>query len=625
MDNRNLMKPAFPVIPIYLMVVGSILLYSIYYFGMYDQLLKDGGDAWGYYIYLPSTLIHQDITTLDSIASIREQISPHTISKDNNNLGFDEVNIAENGNPVIKYTSGVGLMMSPFFLISHFLSLITGKEANGFTNIYWIGHYMGLVFWVLLGIFLLIRLLRRYFDLSTALVTSTAILLATNLFYFSVYNPMAHAPLFSLYCILIYFSDQFYKKPAYLPAILIGASAGLITMIRPVEIIAVIIPFLWGIQSFSSRVQFFRKNIHLLLMAILFFILMGVPQLVYWKMVSDSWLFYSYGEEGFNFLKSRGYRIFFNFRNGWFIYTPVMIFSILGMYHLYKRNKSLLWGILFFLPLHIYITFSWHNWYYINSFGSRPMVETYALLSLPLAAFIHYFKKSLFNQFILSIGLSFFILLNLFQTWQVSQGILLTEEGTKPYYMAAFGKTKMTERILITADTREYQPKPNQLRFIENLKSWHHNEVAIKSDSLHEKNQDNRLMLSSHSMKSIEIDLPTENLKPGDFLKAEIIAISDHWNNNRWNMARSIIAFSRDSKIYHKRWNRINNKLGNPEWSLWGGEPNVSGRAWFFVEIPKDFKTTDDITFIIENKFDQILTVDQYAVSLWKEDLEAAE
>lgn len=140
------------------------LIGSIDYYGMHERFLKDGGDAWGYYIYLPSVFISGDISSLAYVSAKREEFSPHTINKSINHLGYGEVYIAPNGNPVIKYTSGVAIMLSPFFLIAHGLSFLTGNETSGFTDIYWWSMYLGVMIWVLIGMFFVYQILIRYFD-----------------------------------------------------------------------------------------------------------------------------------------------------------------------------------------------------------------------------------------------------------------------------------------------------------------------------------------------------------------------------------------------------------------------------------------------------------------------------
>jgi hypothetical protein len=174
-----------------------------------------------------------------------------------------------------------------------------------------------------------------------------------------------------------------------------------------------------------------------------------IPQALYWKSIAGSYLYYSYDNpgEGFELLYPYTLRFLFSFRKGWFIYTPVMIFAIIGLYYLYKSYRPIMLAVVIFLVADIYLISSWSCWWYAGgSFSSRALVPAYVVLALPLG----YFLKSLQHiskgyRIIIFGSISFFILLNLFQTWQFRQGIIDKERMTLKYYLATFGKVKVEE------------------------------------------------------------------------------------------------------------------------------------------------------------------------------------
>ncbi|TVR79818.1 MAG: hypothetical protein EA409_08810 [Saprospirales bacterium] len=599
-----------------LLICVIYLIGSVQYYGMHKQLLKDGGDGWGYYIYLPSAFISGDLTTLEHVFDKRKEVSPHTIDYNINHMGASEVYIAPNGNPVIKYTSGVAIMMSPFFLTAHIITKVTGGQADGFGDIYWFSIYIGVIFWVTMGLILLFKTLSRYLNQDSAFLTLGLIALGTNLYYFSVYNAgMSHAPLFALYCILIYFSDKFYLSPGKFPAIIIGLAAGLITMIRPVELICVLIPLLWSFDGFHHRLKkLWNLRIYLLLAAIAFFISV-FPQLLYWKITTGDWLYYSYGDEGFNFLKSRIKKGLLGYQNGWLVYTPLMFLVFPGLWIMFKKRSRLLFPITLFMILHIYIVYSWHNWYYINSFGSRPMVETYALMAFPLGYFIQWLSKS-WRKIILVVLSVFFVLLNQLQTWQVSQGMLLSEQGNSAYYWELFGRTKMTEKILIAADTGVRQPEIGKLDSVSLLF-----EYAIAGDIEVEETGELYQVLPAYTDIKLEAALKDLNVKPGDYIRVSVEALSRGWNSDRWGMATVTAYIEKDGDQTVRVWNRINNKLGNPTWNLWGTTPDVWGEAWFYFEVPKSFDSTDVLHVFVENRGHVDIYVRSLKVEHWVKEI----
>ena len=110
-----------------------------------------------------------------------------------------------------------------------------------------------------------------------------------------------------------------------------------------------------------------------------------------------------------------------------------------------------------FFLVFIYVIFSWRAWWYGGSFGCRPLIESLAFLSLPLASTIEYFyltphkiKKAIY--FVL---LTLIIFLNIFQTYQYSMGLIHYGDMTKEYYWRVFMKTTFDR-----AQNQKYLLKP---------------------------------------------------------------------------------------------------------------------------------------------------------------------
>jgi hypothetical protein len=66
----------------------------------------------------------------------------------------------------------------------------------------------------------------------------------------------------------------------------------------------------------------------------------------------------------------------------------MMVFAIFGLFFLPENIKKLKWSILIFTIINIYVVFSWWCWWYGGTYGQRVMIESYALLIIPLAAFV---------------------------------------------------------------------------------------------------------------------------------------------------------------------------------------------------------------------------------------------
>ncbi|HWY10033.1 MAG TPA: hypothetical protein VN026_01850, partial [Bacteroidia bacterium] len=144
--------------------------------------------------------------------------------------------------------------------------------------------------------------------------------------------------------------------------------------------------------------------------------------------------------EGLEIFKPHLLKVLFSFRKGWFIYTPLMIFISSGFYFLYKKNKNLFAPVLTCSLLSLYIVSSWSCWWFGSCFGNRALVASYAVLFIPLGYFVDYFLNSKLKYFyVLVLGL--FIGMNLFQSWQMREGILDTTNMSRAYYFSTFLQT----------------------------------------------------------------------------------------------------------------------------------------------------------------------------------------
>ncbi len=587
--------------------------------------LAYGGDAWGYYVHLPATLIHGDVGDYETTIQATGKYEPYMVNPKIDMYGVRETPI---GKFNIKYPVGVALLELPFFGIAHTWAHWSGGEyaPDGYSRPYMMLIGLGGIFYALLGLWLLWHILIRYFPRRTAVALVLIIGLGTNLYYFGVYNNvMSHAFLFFLHAGLILASIRFWEKPGSVRAAWIGVWLGMIAITRTQELMAAAIPVLWGISSWDSareRWQFFVRHWQWLAVAAVAFLVVLVPQLVYWKYVSGSWVYFSYKGETFDFRHPHIWGGLTSFRNGWLIYTPVMLFALLGLVRLRKAVPAAWWPFLVFFPLHLYITYSWWCWYYINGFGSRPMVETYALLALLLGAFWQWGSDFIWKKALNWSILVFFIWLNIFQTWQLREGILWSQDGNRAYYTAIFGTLHPDRDALIAYESGESQPGSN-IKFVQALA-----ETGFEdSSSVYHISQPvfaGKFAFKSDEEFSPGLTIPgnTAGIQPGDRLRVSVqgfVPGADKiWDRDR--LARLSVEFrGADDQVVRIRSMRISNKIGNPKNSIWEtGETDRWGEAAFFVKVPSRFRTDGTIKVYIWNPQGQKLIVDDLKLALWR-------
>jgi len=372
-------------------------------------------DVFGYYLYLPAKFIYEDIglTNQEWLNQLFEKYQPSGT--------LYQIIHLENGNCIIKYTMGMAFLYSPFFFIANFLAELLGFPADGLSLPYQYSIALGCLLYSIIGLIVLRKILKKYFDEKITTILLIIIVLGTNYFHLTAYDgtTLCHNILFTLYAILILYTIKWYDNQRMKYAIIIGIAIGLIILIRPSEMVCILIPLLWGIknkQSIRKKIQIFRKNFSHIIVLIIFMVLIGLPQLIYWKINTGNFFFYSYTNpgEGLEFFSPNTINFLFNFRKGWFIYTPIMIFSITGFYSLYRRNKSIFFAIVIFFLADLWFISSWTAWWYAGgSFSSRSLVPAYTILSIPMGYFIEDIRKQKAIIFSFTIICILFIILNL--------------------------------------------------------------------------------------------------------------------------------------------------------------------------------------------------------------------
>jgi hypothetical protein len=347
---------------------------------------------------------------------------------------------------------GMAILYSPFFFMGHLLAGFTGFARDGFSQPYQTAILCAGIFYSITGYYFLRKILLHYFsDLVTG-ITLCMLYFGTNYFMHCSFvgtNAMSHNYLFTLYAILIWLTIQWHKNFSLKTLVLLAIVSGLTIAARPSEMVCLFVPLLWGIgstYSIKEKLWLFCKQYRdqtIAFFVILFVI--GMPQLLYWKIITGKFLFNSYGDnagEGFEFAHPFIFEVLLSFRKGWLIYTPLMIFALLGLILMVKKRKEFSYPVLVYFVINFYIVASWSCWWYAESFGQRALIQSYALMSIPLAFFVSTIIENK-NQVLrrcLFILFSLFIILNVFQTWQYLNGVIHSSRMTKEAYFSVFGK-----------------------------------------------------------------------------------------------------------------------------------------------------------------------------------------
>jgi len=115
-----------------------------------------------------------------------------------------------------------------------------------------------------------------------------------------------------------------------------------------------------------------------------------LPQLFYWKYITGEYLFNSYVNEHFYFNNPHIIQYLAGFRKGWFIYSPLILLGLWGLYYSKKTNPFLI-ATLIIIPVLVFLNSSWWCWWFGGGHGARAMIETYPLIAIGFASFFDHF------------------------------------------------------------------------------------------------------------------------------------------------------------------------------------------------------------------------------------------
>lgn len=438
-------------------------------------------DVFGYYLYTPARFLWND-PYLENFSRVEEINAKYDCTPTFYQGQFTE----REGRPkrfMIKYTMGVSLLESPFFLGAHLLAPALGYPQDGFSPPYNYAMIIASFCWVIVGLIFMRKVLRHFFSERLTALLLLILIAGTNYYITVLHIPgLTHTFEFSIFAIILWLTIRWHEVPSLKNASLLGLFIGLAILVRPTDGLILLVPLLWGVKGFSSLREKFARIFRQQKMQLLFMMgacfLAGLPQLLYWRVVAGHWFLFSYSNnpgEGFEFLSPYTLEVLFSFRKGWLVYTPVMLFALSGLYFTWKKERGLFWAITLFFIGNLYVVSSWSCWWYAGSFGQRALVESYAVMLIPLGFTLREAGRAARGwKMATTVLVTCFLLLNLFQSWQYMAGIIDPGRMTAAYYFHVFGRTDPTgpldqELLLVDRSTSDVEVFSDSAKYVSRI------------------------------------------------------------------------------------------------------------------------------------------------------------
>ncbi len=240
-------------------------------------------------------------------------------------------------------------------------------------------------------------------------------------------------------------TQLWHDSPTWKKSIQLALLSGFIALVRPNNALIGLFFIFYGVydwNSFKNKITLVWKyKLHFIALPFIA-ISLWIPQFVYWKSITGHWLFNSYVGEGFYFDRPRFFLALFSYTKGWFVYTPIAVFGLAGLFLLGKERKEIRFLAPIFIALNLYVVFSWWCWWYGGGYSQRALIDSYPILALGFAALINKISKHKKIKGLILVPMFLLLILSLFQTWQYKMTIIHWDSMSKELYWTVFLKTK---------------------------------------------------------------------------------------------------------------------------------------------------------------------------------------
>ncbi len=387
--------------------VVIILLMAFLTIGKEEKWTTEQGytfnDAAGYYAYLPALFIYDfDLEEFEKRIGVKRN--------------------PENGKLFTKYTSGNAYCYLPGFLLAHGAAHMGPWKTDGYSLPYQFAFALTALVFLWMTLLLGRKILLQLYEEKVVAICLLIFFLGSNYFYYAT-SYLSYSHLFSVFFILLYIrSIQLcLEEFNWNKALLFGFSAGMMTLIRPVDGLLIFLPlFLFNEGAFKERIGYLWMHKKYILGTVLIAVLVWVPQLTYNYYVFENITINTYLEESFFFTDPEMWKVLFSFNNGWLIYSPLMAFGIIGLVVKFLQRERF-WAVFFLI--YLFVISSWWCWWYVG-FGNRGMVNIGAFLLIPMGAGIQLLVKKKVTHYGLIVVVILGVTLNLYQSRQFEKGTI---------------------------------------------------------------------------------------------------------------------------------------------------------------------------------------------------------
>lgn len=345
---------------------------------------------------------------------------------------------------------GTAVLWLPFYLVGHIVALglqnvIPAFAANGYSTPYVYAVCVGSLFYGWTGMYLAYRLARSYFAEWSALGAALVILFATNAVYYMYVAPaFSHAASLFASALFVYVwwrTRESRARGNWGHWFWLGASGGLMTMVREQEAVFFVMPLVEGVYSgyrvlkLGEKWTVLRTWIMGAAVMVVGAFLVFIPQLVSYRILNGNFLPARNVTDKFTWDGVHILDVLFSDFHGLFTWTPVLVFAVIGLVLLWRYDRLVTAAFLLALTFETYLLGSFSTWFGGAGFGGRRFINCTVLFVVGLAAFVESIQTRVPRPLLAVVG-ALLIVWNLFFIIQFVTGMVPREQPVDMLAMA---------------------------------------------------------------------------------------------------------------------------------------------------------------------------------------------
>ena len=349
-------------------------------------------------------------------------------------LNWDKKVVTKTGHIPNEHQIGTAIFWIPFFLAGHVMAFILnffGAKVfmDGFSYPYTVSCAFGSSLYGFLGLLLIYSLCRQYFSASVSLISVISTWLASSFVFYMYLRPI-HYHAISIFTVSLFM--YFWWKTRYNRTlkqwILLGVIAGLMIQVRFIDAIFFIVLLMELYELIRIKKYSHNYIIGIVLFALSIFIII-IPHFIVRNIIDGS--FFRHGYEGHKFYLANPQILstLFSSAHGLFSWTPILLFSTIGIFLFLKKDKVLAVSLILSFLIMFYLTACWVEWWAGSSFGNRFFCEFAMMFAIGLASMVNYvMEKSKISVKIISGLCVFLIIWNFLFMYQFAAGLIPRED-----------------------------------------------------------------------------------------------------------------------------------------------------------------------------------------------------